>query len=318
MLAPGYAHRNRERNTAYRRNRRRRRRPSPTNDVTLKGARPSRALGSLRSRLFHSGEHPTLRLRTREGFELTGTENHPVLCLVDMVGVPASLVEALGRVVAGDRVLLLRTPQHRRNRNHRTRCGRRRFARRVRIEGWASESRPDSTTLTPSSSRLFFRHMSSSSVEPLCLQAQIASGSTLHELDVQNLSASKDSPLSEMLGSGRRRSASRVGLAWAARLQAGLPPRAVRGRWLDVAPPAQTRSRFRTRRTAIGSRGRATVVVGVRRGVEAVPLREGEIKGRDLEFVARRACSHTTSVSTDASRPKLLVCSAAFPESSAP
>ena len=41
--------------------------------------RPVRA-----SKIFHSGEHPTLRLRTREGFELTGTHNHPVLCLVDM------------------------------------------------------------------------------------------------------------------------------------------------------------------------------------------------------------------------------------------
>src|SRR2546421_2141434 len=40
------------------------------------------------STLFHSGNHPTLRLRTTEGFELTGTVNHPVLCLVDMAGVP--------------------------------------------------------------------------------------------------------------------------------------------------------------------------------------------------------------------------------------
>ena len=29
------------------------------------------------SLLFHSGDHPTLRLRTREGFEVTGTANHP-------------------------------------------------------------------------------------------------------------------------------------------------------------------------------------------------------------------------------------------------
>src|ERR687883_622253 len=33
------------------------------------------------SKVFHSGEHPTLRLRTREGFELTGTHNHPVLTI---------------------------------------------------------------------------------------------------------------------------------------------------------------------------------------------------------------------------------------------
>src|SRR5918993_1538112 len=32
------------------------------------------------SKIFHSGDHPTLRLRTREGYSLTGTHNHPVLC----------------------------------------------------------------------------------------------------------------------------------------------------------------------------------------------------------------------------------------------
>src|SRR3954447_25154713 len=31
------------------------------------------------TRLFHSGDHPTLRLRTAQGHEVTGTHNHPVL-----------------------------------------------------------------------------------------------------------------------------------------------------------------------------------------------------------------------------------------------
>ena len=53
------------------------------------------------SKVFHSGEHPTLRLRTREGFELTGTHNHPVLCLVDMVGVPLLLWKLLDEIDAG-------------------------------------------------------------------------------------------------------------------------------------------------------------------------------------------------------------------------
>src|SRR3954469_13064638 len=65
--------------------------------------RPVRA-----SKLFHSGEHPTLRLRTREGYELTGTHNHPVLCLVDMVGVPLLLWKLLDEVQPGDHVLLAR------------------------------------------------------------------------------------------------------------------------------------------------------------------------------------------------------------------
>src|SRR6187551_1514940 len=32
------------------------------------------------SMLFHSGNHPTLKLRTKGGYSLTGTRNHPVLC----------------------------------------------------------------------------------------------------------------------------------------------------------------------------------------------------------------------------------------------
>src|SRR5258706_2433876 len=60
------------------------------------------------SKLFHSGDHPTLRLRTREGYKLTGTYNHPVLCLVDMVGVPLLLWKRLDEISSGDRVLLAR------------------------------------------------------------------------------------------------------------------------------------------------------------------------------------------------------------------
>jgi DNA gyrase subunit A len=62
----------------------------------------------LASTLFHSGEHPTLRLRTREGYEVTGTHNHPLLCLVDMVGVPLLLWKRLDEIRVGDRVLVAR------------------------------------------------------------------------------------------------------------------------------------------------------------------------------------------------------------------
>src|SRR5712691_10499606 len=58
--------------------------------------------------LFHSGEHATLKLRTREGFELTGTVNHPVLCLVDMVGIPLLMWKLLDEVSEGDRVVISR------------------------------------------------------------------------------------------------------------------------------------------------------------------------------------------------------------------
>ncbi|MFI6129903.1 DNA gyrase subunit A [Micromonospora sp. NPDC051141] len=48
-------------------------------DLKVEGlvGEPARA-----SMFFHSGEHPTLRITTRDGDTLTGTHNHPVLCLV--------------------------------------------------------------------------------------------------------------------------------------------------------------------------------------------------------------------------------------------
>ncbi len=63
------------------------------------------------SKVFHSGDHPTLRLRTREGYSLTGTHNHPVLCIVDMAGVPLLLWKQLDEISTGDRVLISRTPR---------------------------------------------------------------------------------------------------------------------------------------------------------------------------------------------------------------
>src|SRR5207237_2779136 len=63
------------------------------------------------SKLFHSGDHPTLRLATREGYELEGTHNHPVLCLVDVAGVPMLLWKLLEEIQRDDRVAISRTPR---------------------------------------------------------------------------------------------------------------------------------------------------------------------------------------------------------------
>jgi len=82
--------------------------PNSENDVDLdvldRLGRPVKA-----SKLFHSGDHPTLRLRTAQGHELTGTHNHPVLCLVDMAGVPILLWKLLEEIKPGDRALISRT-----------------------------------------------------------------------------------------------------------------------------------------------------------------------------------------------------------------
>lgn len=61
-------------------------------------------------RLFHSGEHQTYTVRTAEGYEVTGTANHPLLCLVDVAGVPTLLWKLVAEIRPGDRVALQRTP----------------------------------------------------------------------------------------------------------------------------------------------------------------------------------------------------------------
>src|ERR1700752_363472 len=61
-------------------------------------------------RLFHSGEHQTYTVRTSEGYEVTGTANHPLMCLVDVAGVPTLLWKLIEEVRPNDYVVLQRTP----------------------------------------------------------------------------------------------------------------------------------------------------------------------------------------------------------------
>ncbi len=61
-------------------------------------------------RLFHSGEHQTYKVRTAEGYEVTGTSNHPLLCLVDLGGVPTLLWKLIEEIRPDDCVVLQRTP----------------------------------------------------------------------------------------------------------------------------------------------------------------------------------------------------------------
>lgn len=60
--------------------------------------------------LFHSGEHQTYTVRTTEGYEVTGTSNHPLLCLVDVGGVPTLLWKLIEEIRLDDHVVLQRTP----------------------------------------------------------------------------------------------------------------------------------------------------------------------------------------------------------------
>ncbi|MGH3960714.1 intein-containing DNA gyrase subunit A [Mycobacterium sp.] len=53
-------------------------------------------------RLFHSGEHHVYTVRTNEGFEVTGTANHPLLCLVDIGRVPTLLWKLIEEIRPDD------------------------------------------------------------------------------------------------------------------------------------------------------------------------------------------------------------------------
>src|SRR6476469_5216508 len=60
------------------------------------------------SKLFHSGPQRTLRMRTREGHELTGSRNHPVLTISSVGGIPTLLWKLLEELTPGDHVVVLR------------------------------------------------------------------------------------------------------------------------------------------------------------------------------------------------------------------
>ncbi|OBF23168.1 DNA gyrase subunit A [Mycobacterium kubicae] len=60
----------------------------------------------LADRLFHSGEHATFRVRTVDGHEVTGTANHPLLCLVNLAGVPMLLWKLIQEIRPGDYVVM--------------------------------------------------------------------------------------------------------------------------------------------------------------------------------------------------------------------
>ncbi len=160
--------------------------------------RPVRA-----SRVFHSGEHPTLKLRTREGYELTGTHNHPVLCLVDMVGVPLLLWKLLEEMRPGDRVLLNRTGGKRDDEQQLDERSRKLalLAGAFVAEGWFGSRRAGFNNIDKDFFDAVLDAYDTVIGGPRYVYSRtIRSGSTCHELDVQNLTALRASCLAELEG----------------------------------------------------------------------------------------------------------------------
>jgi DNA gyrase subunit A len=174
--------------------------PESDNDVDLEVldrlGRPVHA-----SKLFHSGEHPTLRLRTREGYELTGTHNHPVLCLVDMAGVPVLLWKLLEEIAPGDRVLISRTPRpvdpHLSDADRPTALLLGAFV----SEGWVSKARAGFNNVDADFFATVVKAYDDVVGGPRYVyEREIASGSKPRELDIQNLEALRVSALGELAG----------------------------------------------------------------------------------------------------------------------
>lgn len=153
------------------------------------------------SKFFHSGEHPTLRLRTREGYELTGTYNHPVLCLVDVAGVPTLLWKLLAEIAPGDRVVLQRSVPDEIGYPMLEHVEAAVLAGAFVSEGWVSEGRAGFNNVDR---EFFVRVLAAYDLAvggPRYVSERvIASGSTLHELDVQDLSSLRRSLLGELVG----------------------------------------------------------------------------------------------------------------------
>src|SRR3954465_13186059 len=148
------------------------------------------------SKVFHSGRHRTLRLRTREGFEVTGTHNHPVLTLRSVGGVPTLLWSLLDEVTAGDRVVLSRPQPCERGAATTYQLAEALLAGAWVSEGFSSPSRAGSDNVDAE----FFTEVLNAydlvvGGARYVNSQTIASGSLLHELDVHDVAALRRSRL---------------------------------------------------------------------------------------------------------------------------
>ena len=151
-------------------------------------------------KFFHSGSHPTLRLRTREGFELTGTQNHPVLVLDRVAGVPLPQWKLLDEVQPGDRVILSRAASRPGSVTQRELDAA--FLGGAWVsEGFWSEERAGFNNTDRSFFEAVVAAYDAVVGGPRYVNSRaLPSGRTLHELDVHNLGALRQSDLHELAG----------------------------------------------------------------------------------------------------------------------
>jgi DNA gyrase subunit A len=162
------------------------------------------------SKLFHSGDHPTLRLRTVEGYELKGTTNHPVLCLAEIGGVPALRWCLLGDITPGTRVAIARhcpdAAEEELSEQERQLAV---LAGAMISEGWASPKRGGFNNLDKEYFDAVVAAYDAIVGGRRYLTTRVLkSGNRIHEVDIHNMSAFAASPLGELIGS--RSSAKRI------------------------------------------------------------------------------------------------------------
>jgi len=164
------------------------------------------------TRLFHSGEHQTYTVRTAEGYQVTGTANHPLLCLVDVAGVPTLLWKLIEEIRPDDYVVLQRTapvefgPADWHDALEALLLG------ALISEGYVSEGRAGFANLDRDYFTMVVGAYDAAVGGKRCVSERtIMSGSRQHTLDIYNVTALKRSRLWEMVG---QRSADKAVPEW--------------------------------------------------------------------------------------------------------
>jgi DNA gyrase subunit A len=146
---------------------------------------------------FHSGTHRVLKMRTKEGFALRGTANHPVLCLATVAGVPILQWKLFEELRPGDKVAIDRRPVE--DDRHEPEAEKWAFlAGAFLSEGFIGARSGFNNTDLEFFSRVEGLYRELVGGAAYSYRRVIASGSLLAELDVQRCERLLASPLGEM------------------------------------------------------------------------------------------------------------------------
>ena len=155
----------------------------------------------LADRLFHSGEHQTYTVSTAAGYTVTGTGNHPLLCLVDVAGVPTLLWKLIDEINPDDVVVLQTSAPAEVGPADWLPTLEALLAGAFISEGFVSEKRASFNSLDRDYFNMVVAAYDAVVGGRRCVWSRaIASGSVLHELDIQNPEALKRSRLAAMCG----------------------------------------------------------------------------------------------------------------------